>query len=81
MEPDLLIFWKKVHAVGDALRLNEDYKAVAPILRDMVTFIQERPNLRDQFEAAFIEIMETNPRKHSPLTVVYCMHVLRFPKV
>lgn len=80
MSADLTTFWEKVRTVGDTLLATEDYKSVAPTLQEIVTIVQKHPDAVDDFETAFIEILE-NPAKHSVLVVTYCMHALRFPKV
>jgi len=80
MSADLTTFWEKVREVGDTLLATGDYKSVAPTLREIVAIVQQHPDAVNEFETAFIEIME-NPTKYSGLVVTYCMHTLRFPKV
>jgi hypothetical protein len=80
MDTPLTLFWKKVGVVGETLNRTGDYKSVSPVLREIVEIVQSNPKLSDQFEAAFIEILE-NTLKHSPLVVEYAMFTLRFPKI
>ena len=80
MSADLTFFWEKVRAVGEILDKTGDYKAVAPTLREIVAIVQGRLVEVDDFEAAFIEILE-NPAQYSVVVVTYCMHILRLPNV
>ncbi len=71
---------EKSNVVGKTLSATGDYKDIKGPLDEIVSFIKRHPELHDQFEAAFLEILE-NPRKRSLLVVTYCMNELRFPKV
>jgi uncharacterized protein (DUF2062 family) len=73
-------FWEKVRCVGETLVATGDYKAVTPTLREIVAIVKAHPESAEQFEAAFVEILE-NPRTYSVLVVQYCMHTLRLGSV
>ncbi len=66
--------------LGRYLSATQDYKKAEPILQEVLSIVQSRPDLGRSFELAFIEILE-HPEQYSPLVVMYCMHVLRFPRV
>ncbi len=80
MHTHMAEFWEKVRCVGETLVATGDYKAITPTLREIVAIVQAHPESAEQFEAAFVEILE-DPRTYSVLVVQYCMHTLRLGSV
>lgn len=74
------IFWDRVRMAGDILGEVQDYRAVAPALREIVSIVRDRPELHGEFARAFI-LMIDNPSRFSSLVVQYCMYELRFPEI
>ena len=80
MEDDTTKFLRIAAEVGPMISKTSDYKSVQPHLLDILDIVLRNPDKSEWFESKFIEMFD-DAKNYSEVVIIYCMHVLKYPRV